>query len=150
MKIIFIEDVKKSGGKFETKDVKSGYARNFLIPKKLAVLATEKNIELYGGKKEKEESKNKEARKELQKTADKLKDFKIQISVKVGEKGKLFEKVREAKIAKLFQKEGFNIKKENIKLKEPIEKTGTFEISINLGKNFEVKSKIIVAKEKTK
>lgn len=150
MKIIFIEDVEKTGKKFELKNIKSGYARNFLIPKKLAVLATKKNMELYDKEKEKEELKKEKTKKELQKIADKLKDFKIKIFAKVGEKGKFFEKVRESKIAKLLQKEGFDIKKENIKLKEPIEKKGTFDAFVLVGKELKVKIKVIVSEEKTK
>ncbi len=78
----------------------------------------------------------------------KLKNLKLQISVKTASKGELFEKITSIKIVNLLKKEGFEISKENIILKEPIEKIGEYVIPISLGKDFKTKIKLVVKKKK--
>jgi len=97
MKIILLKDVKKLGKKFDLKNVKPGYARNFLIPGKLAILAKkanmvwrEKQVEII--KKEKEK-----IIEEKKKLREKVKDFSLEIKVKTGIKGELFEKINQEK-----------------------------------------------------
>ena len=150
MKVIFLKDIKKIAKKLELKDVKSGYARNFLIPRELAILATRGNLKWREEKIEKERDQEKKKRKEGQKIADKLKDLEIRIPVKTGIKREFFEKVGEAKIAKFLQGKGFDIKKDNIELKDPIAKTGTFEVLVKLDKEFETKIKVVVVEEEEK
>ena len=150
MKIILLKDVKKLGKKFDLKNVKPGYARNFLIPGKLAILAKkanmvwrEKQVEII--KKEKE--KIIEGKKKLR---EKVKDFSLEIKVKTGIKGELFEKINQEKIVKALKAEGFSLSKNEILLKESIDKIGEFPVKINLGDNIETKIKVNILKESKK
>lgn len=150
MKIILIKDVLGLGKKFDVKKVKPGYSRNFLLPKKLAIPASKKNLKWLEREKFKEEEKNKEILKNLEEILEKIKKTKLKIYIKTGIKGELFEKITEAKIAKAFQNEKIKIKKDNILLKNPISKPGEYEIDVKLEGNVQGKAKIKVLREKEK
>ena len=77
-----------------------------------------------------------------------LKNLKLKVAVKVGEKEELFEKINSSKIVKILEKEGFKISKENVILKEPIKTIGEYTIPISFGENLKTKIKIKVAKDK--
>ncbi len=148
MKIILLKDVPNLGKELDIKDVKPGYARNFLIPQNLVVPATKRNLQWQERELAKKKLKEEQKTKELQEMIKKLKNLKLQISVKTGSKGELFEKITSIKIVNLLKKEGFEISKENIILKEPIEKIGEYVIPISLGKDFKTKIKLVVKKKK--
>jgi len=148
MKIILLKDVPNLGKELDIKDVKPGYARNFLIPQNLVVPATKRNLQWQERELEKKKSKEEQKTKELQEMIKKLKNLKLQISVKTGSKGELFEKITSIKIVNLLKKEGFEMSKENIIFKEPIEKIGEYVIPISLGKDFKTKIKLVVKKKK--
>lgn len=146
MKIVFLKDVKKLGQKFEVKNVKSGYARNYLIPKELAILATKKNLIWRERELQKIEKEKEKIEKEKLALLEKLKDFELKINVKAGIKGELFEKITDEKIANILKEKGFIVKKENVKLKEPIKGVGEYAVKINLGEKLETKIKVTVKK----
>lgn len=148
MKIILLKDVPNLGKELDIKDVKPGYARNFLIPQNLVVPATKRNLQWQERELAKKKLREEQKTKELQEMIKKLKNLKLQISVKTGSKGELFEKITSIKIVNLLKKEGFEISKENIILKEPIEKIGDYVIPISLGKDFKTKIKLVVKKKK--
>jgi len=148
MKIILLKDVPNLGKELDIKDVKPGYARNFLIPQNLVVPATKRNLQWQERELAKKKLKEEQKTKELQEMIKKLKNLKLQISVKTGSKGELFEKITSIKIVNLLKKEGFEISKENIILKEPIEKIGEYVIPISLGKDLKTKIKLVVKREK--
>ena len=125
MKIILLKDVPNLGKELDIKDVKPGYARNFLIPQNLVVPATKRNLQWQERELAKKKLREEQKTKELQEMIKKLKNLKLQISVKTGSKGELFEKITSIKIVNLLKKEGFEISKENIIFKEPIEKIGS-------------------------
>ena len=147
MKIILSQDVSDLGKKFEIKNVKPGFAKNFLFPKKLAIPANDQNLKMQEKKSEKEQIEEEKKNKELKKTISRLKDFKLKIYAKTGSKKELFEKITESKIAKLLEKEGFDVKKSDIKLKEPIETIGNFQAKIDFDKNSKLKIEIAVIKK---
>jgi len=148
MKIILLKDVPNLGKELDIKDVKPGYARNFLIPQNLVVPATKRNLQWQERELAKKKLREEQKTKELQEMIKKLKNLKLQISVKTGSKGELFEKITSIKIVNLLKKEGFEISKENIILKEPIEKIGEYVIPISLGKDLKTKIKLVVKREK--
>lgn len=148
MKIILLKDVPNLGKELDIKDVKPGYARNFLIPQNLVVPATKRNLQWQERELAKKKLREEQKTKELQEMIKKLKNLKLQISVKTGSKGELFEKITSIKIVNLLKKEGFEMSKENIILKEPIEKIGEYVIPISLGKDFKTKIKLVVKKKK--
>jgi len=153
MKVILLKDVEKLGKKGDIKEVADGYARNFLIPEKLAVLANKSDIAKLEAQKEVEA---KQAEKELtnyQEIATQMDGLELEIQVKIDEEGKLFGAVNANQISEKLQEKGFEIKKGQVKLEEPIKETGEHEVTVELPHNLEAKVKIIVieeAKEKGK
>lgn len=140
MDIILKEDVENLGFKDELVTVRSGYARNFLIPQGKAVAVTESVRKVW------EENMRQRAHKEAklvevaQKTAEALKTEKIQVGAKVGESGqKIFGSVNNIQLADSINKNGHNVDRKNIKiLGAQIKEIGTYQASIRLHKDVEV------------
>lgn len=141
MKIILLQDVKNLGNKGDVKDVAEGYAQNFLLPKKMAEIATETIIKLVQNQKAKDKKIEIEKIVELRALANKLKNKKITILAKEKD-GKLFGSVTAKNIQEALQEEGLNISLDSIIIKEAIKKIGSFEIEIGLAE--EVETKIII------
>ena len=148
MRIILLQDVENVGKKYEIKDVKDGYARNFLIPKGLAKLATKEVLERLEKQKEVEKQKIEEELKEIQKIASSIDEFEVIIPVKVGEEQQLFEKINTQKISDKLKELGFEIKKEQIDLAEPIGELGEFPIKVRFEHNLESEIRVIITEEK--
>ena len=148
MKIVLLENIDKLGKKYEIKEVSDGYARNFLIPKGLAKLATAKNIKTAKIKKEKELKEAEEQLKKVQKIAAKIEGQEITIPLKTGEKGQLFESVTDQMIGKKLAEMGFEIKKSQIEMSKPIKKIGEYPVKINFEHGLEAEIKVIVTEEK--
>lgn len=148
MKVILLQDIEKLGKKYEIKDVKDGYARNFLLPKKLVKRATRDALKWLAGQKELIEKEAEEDLKQAQELASKLDGLEITIAVKIGEEGQLFESVNSQKIIEKMKEMGFEVKKSQIGLEKPIKELGEFPIKINLNHNLEVEIKLIITEEK--
>jgi len=148
MKVILLKDVKDLGKKFEIKEVAAGYARNFLIPQGLAKIATKDALKWLQVQKEIEEKRAEEELKKFQKKASDVDGQEIIIQVKVGEGGQLFESINVQKIAERMKEIGFNIKKNQILLAEPIKELGEFPVKIKFEHNLEAEIKIIIIEEK--
>ncbi len=148
MRIILLQDVEKLGKKHDVKEVKNGYARNFLIPKGLAKLATEKDLERVETLKEREIKKEEEELKDIQGLASKLDGVELIIPVKIGDEEQLFESINEQKIVEKLKEEGFDIKKSQVMLEEPIKELGEFPVKIGFKHNLESEVRIIVTEEK--
>lgn len=134
MKVLLIQNVKNLGKKNEIKDVSEGYARNFLIPKKLAQAATEgaiRNVEILKAKEREEEAANLEKWKEL---AKKLENREIKLEAK-EKGGKLFGSITAKNITQALENSGFDILEKSIIMKEAIRKTGEYKIEIKLAQN---------------
>jgi len=135
MKIILLKDVPNVGKKYEVKDASDGYALNYLIPRKLAEVATPgavKNVELRRkqGIQQQEIDKNL-----LTKTLESLKGVKITLNEKANEKGHLFAQVhREEVIKALKEQKGIELAEEMIDMEHPIKETGEHKISIKIDK----------------
>jgi len=148
MKVILLQDVEKIGKKFDVKETKDGYARNFLIAKGLAKPATKEALEWLAVQKEIIEKKAEEDLKKAQSIASTIDSREIIISVKVGDQDQLFESINAQKIAESLKEAGFDVKKSQIELKEPIKELGEYPIKIKFEHNLEVEIRVIVAKEK--
>jgi len=148
MKVILIQEVKNLGKKHEIKEVANGYARNFLIPKGLVKPATKEMLKWLETQKEKEAKKSEDELKKIQSVASTIDGQEIFIPVKVGDEGQLFESITSQKIYEKLKELGFEIKKNQILLPEPIKETGEFPIKIRFEHNLEVEIKIIVVEEK--
>lgn len=133
MKVILLQDVKSLGKKDQIVDVSDGYARNFVLPKKLGIEATSKNLNDLKLKKAHEDKVAAEILAEAQALAGQMKEESITLSIKVGEGGKTFGSVSSKEIAEAVKKQlGHDIDKKKIVLKEPIKSLGTHIVDIKL------------------
>lgn len=149
MKVILLQDVEGLGKKYEIKDVKDGHARNFLIPEKQAKAATKQALKWLSDQKEVIEKEAEEDLKKAQETASQIDGLEVVIEVKVGDEGQLFESINTQKISEKLKEMGFEVKKSQIKLEEPIKNVGEFPIGVNLDHNLEAEIKVIISAEKT-
>ena len=148
MRVILLQDIEKVGKKYDVKEVKDGYARNFLIPQGLAKPATETALIWLEAQKEIEVKKAEEELKKIQEKATVIDGQELIIPVKMGEEGQLFESITPQKISEKLKEPGFEIKKTQIDLKEPIKELGEFPIKIRFEHNLEAEIKVIVVEEK--
>ena len=146
--MILLEDIQDLGKKYEIKEVKNGYARNFLIPRGLVKTATKQALKWLGTQKEIIEKEIKEDLKKAQEMASTLDGLELIIVVKVGQEGQLFESINSQKIASKLKEMGFEIKKSKIILEKPIKTLGEFPVKVNLEHNLEVEISVIVVEEK--
>lgn len=147
MKIILLEDVDKLGKRGAVVSVKDGYGRNFLLPRKLAAVATEGNLKRV--EMEAKKYKVKEAKEEADASQIKanLEALSLSIEMKAGEGDVLFGSVTSADIAELLEKKGYNIDKRKIELDEPIKRLGSYQVPVKLFKSVSANIKIDVVKE---
>lgn len=145
MKIILLEDVKSVGKKGDLVELKEGYARNFILPKKLGVEATGENLnnlKLQNQNKEKIAKEQLEAAKEL---AKELEQMTVKLEIKGGEGGKTFGSVSSKEIAKgVADQYGKEIDKKKIQLSEAIKTEGTHEVTVKLHPKVAAKLKVHV------
>lgn len=147
MKVILTEDVNDLGSMGEIVQVRDGYARNFLFPKKLARPATDSNLKIIEEIKKKKAlalTKEKRLAEELR---EKLAVFSCTVPVEAGEDDKLFGSVTAQDIAATFEEEGFSIDKRKIILEEPIKKLGIYHITVRLHPEVTVDVKVWVVKK---
>ncbi|MDI6591408.1 MAG: 50S ribosomal protein L9 [Patescibacteria group bacterium] len=148
MRIILLQDIDKLGKKYDIKEVADGYARNFLIPKGLARPATEEALAWLEAKKEVEAKKAEEELKKIQEIASNIDGQEIIIPVKVGKDQQLFESITPQKISDKLKELGFEIKKTQIDLQQPIKELGEFPVKIKFEHNLEVEVRVIIIEEK--
>lgn len=148
MLIILLQDIEKLGKKYDLKEVKDGYARNFLIAKGLAKKADKKTLLWMETQKELAVKKSEEDLKKNQELASAIDGQELLIPAKIGEKGQLFESIGSQKISEKIKELGFEIKKNQIKLESPIKELGEYPIKIKLEHNLETEIKVIITEEK--
>lgn len=133
MKVILIKDVKGSGKAGTTLEVADGYARNFLLPKGLAIEATAKNINDLNGKKAAQQHKLDTAKANAEAAADKLNGKSVTVKAKAGQGGKLFGSVTANVICDLIKSQyGVDIDKKKLVLKNDIKTYGDHEVEIKM------------------
>ncbi len=144
MKVILLENIKNLGKKHEIKNVSDGYGRNFLLKQGLAKIATESEVAVIEKEKKAEETALQKMVEKEQEIAQKIKNLSLNIKMKIGEKGELFESVNEQKIAEKLTQEGFEVDKEKIVLDKPIKELGehTALIKFKHAEDAEIKIKI--------
>ena len=134
MKVILQQDVKGQGKKGQLIEVSEGYARNFLLPRKLAVLATAdamNTMKLQEKAKKAEEARQKA---EAEAIAEKLKSAQIKVSARAGANGKLFGAVTSKEVSDALNAQyGIELAKQKIVLDEPIKSFGTYQLKAKLG-----------------
>ena len=133
MKVILKADIKSVGKKDEVINASDGYARNFLLPKGLAVEANSENMSKLKAKNDSKAYKKEQQREEAKKIAEKLCGIQLKVPVKAGENGKIFGGVSAKEIADLLKSNyGIEVDKKKIDLKETIKTLGLRTITIKL------------------
>ncbi len=147
MKVILQKDVDRLGKRFDVVEVKDGFARNFLFPRKLAIPATDGN--LRGLKKciERFSQHIERLKREGLTLAEKLNSLNIKTTLKVGIDGKSFGSITAADIAELLKSEGVEVDKRQIILNEPIKHPGIYDIDVHLVDKIKATFKLIVLEE---
>jgi len=147
MRVILVEDVEPYGKRGEVKDVKSGLARNYLFPRKLAIEATPGNLKVWEQQKSALNKKEEKLRAEAQSLASMLQGVSCSIPAKVGEEEKLYGSVTSQNISDALSKLGFDISRKDIELDSPIKTLGAHEVKIRLHSNVVVNINVDVVKE---
>ncbi|MBT1247420.1 MULTISPECIES: 50S ribosomal protein L9 [unclassified Thermosipho (in: thermotogales)] len=148
MKVVLLRDVPKIGKKGEIKNVSDGYARNFLIPKGLALEATPKVLKRLEDERKKAEEEKAKKKKENEEILKNLQKYFYKILVKAGESGKLFGALTSSDIADAILKfSGIKIDKKHIILDKPIKNVGIYDILIKFPEGVSGKIKVEVVQE---
>src|SRR5882724_5135131 len=144
MEVILREHVDNLGRRGDLVKVADGYARNYLLPRKMALLATEGNKKVIEREKVKFDAKEAEEQKVAQAVADRLGSAEIVIARKVGETDALFGSVTNADIAESLATKGFDIDRRKVQLHDPIKKLGEFTVPVKLHRDVTVALKVKV------
>ena len=147
MEVILREHVDNLGRRGELVKVADGYARNYLLPRKLALLATEGNKKVIEREKVKFDANESEEQKVAQAVADRLANVEIEIARRVGETDALFGSVTNADIAEVLAAKGFDLDRRKLQLHEPIKKLGEFTVPVKLHRDVTVSLKVKVVAE---
>lgn len=132
MKIILLQDYEGLGKAYDQVEVKDGYARNFLIPRGIAVRATKNNVRMIEEKLNLQKRREEKKLRQAQQLAEKLKKLSITIPVQVGEEDKVYGSVTSQEIAESLREKGFEIDKRQILLEEPIKALGIYDVPVKL------------------
>ena len=133
MKVVLIQDVENLGKIGDSVNVKNGYARNFLIPQKLALLASKQNLNSINSLLKQQEVKNAKERINLESLVAVLNKTTLKFSLEAGDEGKLFGSVTSQMISDELNNQGIQIDKKEIDLEDSIKETGSHKVNINLG-----------------
>ncbi len=145
MKIILLEDVKSVGKKGDLVELKEGYARNFIIPKKLGVEATDANMNTLKLQKRNEEKVAKEQLEAAQAMAAEIEKMTVKLELKAGEGGKIFGSISSKEIAKAVTDQyGKEIDKKKLQLADTIKTVGMHEVTVKLHPKVSAKLKVQV------
>ena len=148
MKVILLQDVKSLGKKGEIVNVNDGYARNFILPKKMGVEATGKNLNDLKLQKYNEKKVAQEQLDSAKTLAEKIGQGKVELAIKVGEGGKVFGSVSSKEIAAAVKEQmGLDVDKKKIQLKETIKSLGTHNVPVKLHPEVTAELKVIVKEE---
>ena len=147
MEVILREHIDNIGRRGDVVKVADGYARNYLLPRKMALLATEGNKKVIEREKVKFDVKEAEEQKVAQAVADRLGSAEIEIARKVGETEALFGSVTTADIAEALHAKGFDIDRRKVQLHDPIKKLGEYDVPIKLHREVVVPMKVRVVAE---
>jgi len=139
MKVILFQDIKNFGKKFDVKQVKDGFARNFLLPRNLAKIATDKTIKELEVQKAAWQKQGQETKNKLEALAKELSEKEFHFALRIGEKGKVFGSVSKDDI-----KNKLSMSDVDINLERPIKKLGEYQVEVSLGRGVKTLIKIII------
>lgn len=147
MEVILREDIEKLGSRGDVVKVASGYARNFLIPKRLAVAATESNKKIVEQERQAHLRREAKAKGEAEDLAKMMNGVTVTIKQKAGENDQLFGSVTSKDVADALAAQNYTIDRRKIQLDEPIKQLGEFKVPVRLHKEVTAEITVVVAKE---
>ncbi|MCK4632329.1 MAG: 50S ribosomal protein L9 [candidate division Zixibacteria bacterium] len=147
MKVILREDIEDLGQAGEVIEVKSGYGRNFLFPRNMAIPATKANLKAIGEVSRQKDQRERKNRREADKIKESIEKLSISTEVQVGEEDKLFGSVTNADVAKLLDAEGVIVDKRAVLMEEPIKALGVYTIPVKIAKDVTADLKLWVVKK---
>jgi large subunit ribosomal protein L9 len=147
MEVILREDVADLGSVGDVVKVKPGFARNYLLPRGLAVVADRRNIRALEHQKRLVADKRERDRKQAQSFADQLNNLRLAVKARAGEEGKLFGSVTNLDIEKALAARGFSIERRRIRLEEPIKSIGEHVVPVHLAAGVDARVTVIVEAE---
>lgn len=148
MQVILLQDVKALGKKGEIVNVNDGYARNFILPKKLGLEANGKNLNDLKLQKANEEKVAQQLLDEARELAKKLEAGKVELQIKVGEGGRAFGAVSSKEISSAVKEQmGYDVDKKKIQLKDSIKTLGTHDVAVKLHPKVTASLKVIVKEQ---
>jgi len=147
MQIILLKDVEKLGKAGISLEVKDGYAHNYLLPKKLALVASERNIKKFQEQEVKNQARKEKELDKLRQSADKLSGKSFTVVSKAIDEKKLYGSVDKEEIKKSMESEGLALDLKNIVLDEPIKELGVYDITIRFHPEIETLIKVWVVKK---
>ncbi|MBO5143717.1 MAG: 50S ribosomal protein L9 [Clostridia bacterium] len=148
MKVILTQDIKSVGKKGQILDASDGYARNYLLPKKLAVVADATNLNELKTKQEANKYKKDMSMASAKELSEKMKDFELVFKIKAGENGKIFGSVTSKDIADELNKKYFvEVDKKKVMLSDAIKTLGVYNVEIKLFEGISGKIKVSVVAE---
>lgn len=146
MKVIFVKDLKKQAKKGDIKEVKDGYAENFLIKNGYAIKVTDKNMQHVQEEKEKQQELDQENRKEALELKKELEKLTLVFKVKTGNQDRVFGSISPKQLKEELLKKGFKIDKTQIELTSTIQALGFHKFNINLYKEIKAECKVQLVK----
>ena len=147
MKVLLCEDVKKLGWLGDIVDVPEGYARNYLLPQRLAKVATEGNVRSLAKAKAERAEQRLQERRRLEKAAQAVNGAEAVVAAKANEQGVLFGSISEAMIAANLRSQSFEVADEIVKLPEHIKTLGTHEVTLKFADDISATIRVVVVPE---
>lgn len=147
MKVILKEEVQGLGSQYDVVDVKPGYARNYLMPRNIAIAASESNIKMVNEIRKQQSLKLAKLKDDAQSLANAIGDIVLVIKAKAGESGKIFGAVTPLQIADVLRARGFDVDRRKITLNEDVKNVGDYTAQINLHKDVKHKIRFTVTAE---
>jgi large subunit ribosomal protein L9 len=147
MKVILLEDVSKVGRRGEVRDVSDGYARNFLIPKKLALGATEGNLKNLDHIKKQQDAKAERATAEAEAVRARIEALTYEERRQASEEGKLFGSVTSQDLVDFLDKHGIKLERRRVQLDEPIKTLGETTVPVRLHPEVTAQLRVSVVRE---
>ena len=147
MEVILCQTVQKLGKTGDVVKVKPGFARNYLLPQKVAFLATPENIKRIEQQKAKEAQQYAQEKQAAEELAQKLSKASCTITVEVNDLDRMYGSVTDADVTRVLQEEGFEIDKKTILLDQPIEELGIYEVKVKLHSEVTAQVRVWVAKK---
>jgi len=147
MQVILKQNFETLGDVGEIVSVKDGYARNYLIPKDIAMAASPQNMKIIEQERKRLEAAEARIKKEAEQLKEKVESISVTAEVQVGEEDRVFGAVTSQNIAELLTAKGFDIDRRKIALDEPLKALGVYEVPIKLHPEVEAKIKVWVVKQ---